>query len=149
MQDILNELDFFLTDCAVGAVLNFVLIWLLAPTVAAKAGPGPFAAQLSKLPAFVFESGQFTLGQRAGAGLYKGSLFGACGFLGSVGGTSLAYMIFMARQAAAGGEAKKKELQDLLDKFTLLNTEKQAEKDAELTKALLPGKQHLLLLPVH
>ena len=50
MQDILNELDFFLTDCAVGAVLNFVLIWLLAPTVAAKAGPGPFAAQLSKLP---------------------------------------------------------------------------------------------------
>ena len=114
MQDILNELDFFLTDCVVGAVLNFVLIWLLAPTVAAKAGPGPFAAQLSKLPAFVFESGQFTLGQRAGAGLYKGSLFGACGFLGSVGGTSLAYMIFMARQAAAGGEAKKKELPNVM-----------------------------------
>lgn len=200
VQDILNEMDFFLTDCAVGAVLNFVLIWshscpgarasildrnisspphpptlstpatscpppppplleptpipipaslllaaspvtlrvpaptrtsaaahphaslthlhvsltgggardrLLAPSVAVKAGSGVMAAQLSKLPSFVFESGKFTLGQRAGAGLYKGMLFGGCGFLGSVGGTSLAYLIFMARQAAAGSEGTK------------------------------------------
>ncbi|KAJ1480832.1 hypothetical protein T484DRAFT_1955827 [Baffinella frigidus] len=113
-KDILNEMDFFLTDCAVGAVLNFVLIWLLAPSVAVKAGSGVMAAQLSKLPSFVFESGKFTLGQRAGAGLYKGMLFGGCGFLGSVGGTSLAYLIFMARQAAAGSEGTKKELPNVM-----------------------------------
>ena len=80
---------------------------LLAPSAAVKTGSGVLAAQLSKLPAYVFESGKFTLGQRAGAGLYKGTLFGACGFVGSVGGTSLAYGIFMARQAALGEQGTK------------------------------------------
>eukprot|EP00287_Rhodomonas_sp_CCMP768_P017287 CAMPEP_0202816580 /NCGR_PEP_ID=MMETSP1389-20130828/7032_1 /ASSEMBLY_ACC=CAM_ASM_000865 /TAXON_ID=302021 /ORGANISM="Rhodomonas sp., Strain CCMP768" /LENGTH=378 /DNA_ID=CAMNT_0049488647 /DNA_START=26 /DNA_END=1162 /DNA_ORIENTATION=+ len=109
-KDLLNELDFFLTDCAVGAVLNFVLIWLLAPTVRQSAATGAIAQQLSRLPAFVFAEGQYSLAQRAAAGLYKGSLFGACGFVGSVGGTSLAYLLFLIRQMAdpeAGSSEKR------------------------------------------
>eukprot|EP00961_Rhodomonas_salina_P303332 3941196-Rhodomonas_salina.3 len=97
-KDLLKELDFFLTDCAVGAVLNFVLIWS-----ALRRNPllnRVISQQLAKLPAFIFAEGKYTLAQRAGAGLYKGSLFGACGFVGSVGGTSLAYMLFLIRQMA-------------------------------------------------
>ena len=98
-KDLLKELDFFLTDCAVGAVLNFVLIWLLAPTVAAKAaGSGAIGKYIGTLPSFVLAEGKYTVGQRAMSGLYKGSLFAGCGFLGSVGGTSLAFMLLKVRQ---------------------------------------------------
>ena len=98
-KDLLKELDYFLTDCAVGAVLNFVLIWLLAPSVAAKAaGSNALANYVAKLPAFVLAEGSYTVGQRTMAGLYKGSLFAACGFLGSVGGTSIAFMLLKIRQ---------------------------------------------------
>ena len=98
-KDLLKELDYFLTDCAVGAVLNFVLIWLLAPTVAVRAATsGSLGTYISTLPAFVLAEGKFTVGQRAMAGLYKGSLFAFCGFLGSVGGTTLAFMLLKIRQ---------------------------------------------------
>ena len=97
-KDLLKEMDFFLTDCAVGAVLNFVLIWLLAPSVAAKAGSSGLARYVNKLPSFVMAEGSYSVGQRAMSGLYKGSLFAFCGFLGSVGGTSLAFALLKVRQ---------------------------------------------------
>jgi len=97
-KDLLKELDFFLTDVAVGAVLNFVLIWLLAPSVAAQTGKGALAKYVGTLPSFVLAEGKYSVGQRAMAGLYKGSLFAACGFMGSVGGTSVAFALIKIRQ---------------------------------------------------
>lgn len=52
------------------------------------------ALAISKLPPFVLADGKYTLAQRVGAGVYKGGLFSACGFAGSLGGTTLAYMLF-------------------------------------------------------
>ncbi len=58
------------------------------------------------LPANVFAEGPFSLKQRLGAGLYKGALFGLCGFMGSVGGTSLAYLLFLLRRITNPSSAK-------------------------------------------
>ena len=113
-KDLLKELDFFLTDCAVGAVLNFVLIWLLAPTVAAQTGTGAFAKYVGTLPSFVLAEGRYSVGQRAMSGLYKGSLFAACGFMGSVGGTSLAFMLLKVRQLLDPANAADKPLPNVI-----------------------------------
>ena len=98
-KDVLKELDYVLTDCAVGAVLNFVLIWLLAPTVAVRAASSSALGNyVAKLPAFVLAEGSYSVGQRAMAGVYKGSLFAFCGFLGSLGGTTLSFLLLKVRQ---------------------------------------------------
>jgi len=114
-KDLLKELDYFLTDCAVGAVLNFVLIWLLAPTVAVKAaGSSALSSYVAKLPAFVLAEGSYSVGQRAMSGLYKGSLFAVCGFLGSVGGTSIAFMLLKLRQLIDPANNADKPLPDVV-----------------------------------
>lgn len=56
------------------------------------------ALAVSKLPPFVFADGKYTVAQRIGAGLYKGGLFSACGFIGSLGGTTLAYCLFQVHR---------------------------------------------------
>jgi hypothetical protein len=100
-----------------GLVLNCILIWLLAPTVRASSASTPLiTTQLSLLPANIFAEGCYTLNQRLAAGLYKGILFGLCGFMGSVGGTSLAYLVFLLRRITNPSSAKDgKELPNVLE----------------------------------
>jgi hypothetical protein len=56
----------------------------------------------------VFVSGAFTPGQRAAGFLYKGVLFAACGFAGSVLGTTLSQGLIAARKAMSCGEGGKR-----------------------------------------
>lgn len=98
-KEILNELDFAFCDVAVGATLNFIVVYLLAPTVGGGGGIG------AKLPANVFSSGGYSILSRAGGFVYKGVLFAGCGFAGSLVGTSLSKVLIGVRRIfGAGGE---------------------------------------------
>ena len=102
------ELDFAFCDIAVGGTLNFILVYLLTPSIGAAAGG--FA---SGLPASVFSPGQYGVAKRVGAFLYKGGLFAGCGFAGSVLGTSLSQGLLLVRTAAARFSGKKTEKREL------------------------------------
>jgi hypothetical protein len=59
----------------------------------------------------------FNAAQRVGAGVYKGTLFSACGFLGSLGGTTLAYLLFQIRRLTnQGSDGKDAALPNVLGK---------------------------------
>lgn len=120
---IMEELDFALCDIVVGGTLNFILVYLLSPAVAAGgAGGAGVAARLGRLPANVFARGAFSAGQRVGGFLYKGVLFAVCGFAGSVVGTGVSQGLVAARRllaerkggAEGGGNVAEKELPNVV-----------------------------------
>lgn len=91
-KNILAELDLALCDIAVGATLNFILVYLLTPVIGAKGG------MFASLPSNVFSTGTYTMPQRVVSFAYKGVLFGACGFMGSMVGTSLSQGLLLLRR---------------------------------------------------
>lgn len=108
---ILQELDFAICDIAVGATLNFILVFLLAPVAATR--PGMFSA----LPSNCFSTGMYSISQRIASLLYKGILFSVCGFMGSVVGSSLSQTLLQLRSAIAkknGKEVEPKKLPNIL-----------------------------------
>lgn len=76
---ILCELDLALCDIAVGATLNFLLVFLLTPVYGATAG---------RVPTHVFATGPYSAPVRVLGFVGKGALFAGCGFAGSVVGTT-------------------------------------------------------------
>ncbi|KAF5737588.1 hypothetical protein HS088_TW13G00473 [Tripterygium wilfordii] len=76
----LNELDFVFSTLVVNSILNFVLMYILAPTAGASASSGLRS---------MFEPGAFSVFDRLGAFLYKGVLFAAVGFAAGLVGTAL------------------------------------------------------------
>lgn len=133
-KDVLKELDFVLIDTAVGASLNFVLMWLLAPSMtplspvattasASRGGAGAAAAVAAavannnhavarfvrSLPSSAFASSvaptRYTLAQRAAAFVHKGALFSVAGFIAGFGGTSVGYGLLALRRRVAKGRA--------------------------------------------
>ncbi|CAA6669184.1 unnamed protein product [Spirodela intermedia] len=72
----LNELDFVFSTLVVGSILNFALMYLLAPTSASSASalPGLFAACPQ---GHMFEPGAYSLADRLGTFVYKGIVFAA------------------------------------------------------------------------
>lgn len=112
-KDILSELDFAFCDIAVGGTLNFILVYLLAPCFGAKSG------RFASLPSNLFVQGHFSLPARIAGFVYKGVLFSACGFAGSLVGTTLSQSLLFVRQTMASrrSDAKpvvKKELPNVL-----------------------------------
>jgi hypothetical protein len=104
-KEILDELDFAFCDIAVGATLNFILVYLLSP-VALVSGISPktgLSKAISELPANMFATGSFSLPQRLAGFLYKGTLFAVCGFVGSVVGTSMSQGLIQLRRTMAKG----------------------------------------------
>ena len=119
----LKELDFVFATLVVGSILNFALMYLLAPTAAAGAGAGAAAvassatartglgaavaalfspATLTRLGApagHAFEAG-YSLPARLVNLAVKGGLFAAVGFGAGVVGTSLSNALLWARQRA-------------------------------------------------
>lgn len=84
----LNELDFVFSTLVVGSILNFTLMYLLAPTATSTASslPGLF----SRCPtSHMFESGAYSLLDRIGTFVYKGVIFGTVGFAAGLMGTAL------------------------------------------------------------
>ncbi|KAF5953418.1 hypothetical protein HYC85_006274 [Camellia sinensis] len=75
----LNELDFVFSTLVVGCILNFVLMYLLAPTMSVSTPTLP--SIFASCPAsHMFEPGPYGLISRLGTFVYKGVLFSAVGF---------------------------------------------------------------------
>lgn len=120
----LNELDFVFSTLVVGSILNFVLMYLLAPT----AGPaGAAAAVQSSLPSIfagcppshMFEPGSYGLLSRLGTFVYKGTLFAAVGFAAGLVGTALSNgLITMRKKMDPNFETLNKPPPTVLNAFT-------------------------------
>ncbi|KAJ7558681.1 hypothetical protein O6H91_04G051100 [Diphasiastrum complanatum] len=94
----LNELDFVFCTLVVGSILNFSLMYLLAPTSAAGNAsllPGVFA---SSPPGHMFEPGLYSIIDRAGTFVYKGAVFAAVGFVAGLVGTAISTLLLQARK---------------------------------------------------
>lgn len=93
----LNELDFVFSTLVVGSILNFVLMYLLAPTMSASAStlPSIFAGCPTS---HMFESGPYGFLSRFGTFVYKGALFAAVGFAAGLVGTALSNGLIMMRK---------------------------------------------------
>lgn len=97
-KDIIKELDFAICDIAVGAAVNFLLVYLLTPTFAP---PGAKLSAVARLPANVFIAGAYSLPSRVATLLYKGALFGVCGFCAALAGTAASQGLIAVRRVVA------------------------------------------------
>lgn len=95
----LNELDFVFCTLVVGSIVNFSLMYMLAPTSAAGAVathlPGIFASCPS---GHMFEPGAYSLIDRAGTFIYKGAQFAVVGFAAGLVGTAVSNTLLMVRK---------------------------------------------------
>ncbi|GMH26389.1 hypothetical protein Nepgr_028232 [Nepenthes gracilis] len=93
----LNELDFVFSTLVVGLILNFVLMYLLAPTISPSPStlPGIFATCPN---GHMFEPGAYRLVDRLGTFVYKGALFAAVGFAAGLLGTAISNELIKLRK---------------------------------------------------
>uniref|UniRef100_A0A1J3CH71 Protein RETICULATA-RELATED 3, chloroplastic n=1 Tax=Noccaea caerulescens TaxID=107243 RepID=A0A1J3CH71_NOCCA len=95
----LNELDFVFSTLIVGSILNFTLMYLLAPTAAtvglSQSLPGIFRNCPSS---HMFEQGSFTVMNRFGTLVYKGMVFATVGLAAGLVGTAISNGLIMLRK---------------------------------------------------
>lgn len=93
----LNELDFVFSTLVVGSILNFLLMYLLAPTAASATQnlPSIFAHCPTS---HMFEPGPYGLLSRLGTFVYKGTLFAAVGFAAGLVGTAISNGLIQVRK---------------------------------------------------
>ncbi|RZC80744.1 hypothetical protein C5167_043326 [Papaver somniferum] len=84
----LNELDFVFSTLVVGSILNFVLMYLLAPTMGSTSSSLP-SIFVRCIQSHMFEPGMFTLLDRFGTLVYKGAVFVVVGVAVGLVGTVL------------------------------------------------------------
>ncbi|KAG2501593.1 hypothetical protein HYH03_000098 [Edaphochlamys debaryana] len=105
----LNELDFIFSTLVVGSIMNFTIMYLLAPTAAAvgSAAAPPLLARLigdyylrkwGAPGGNCFEVGAFSPVQRLTNLVYKGAVFAVIGFFAGVVGTSLSNGLLAMRK---------------------------------------------------
>ncbi|CAO2837483.1 unnamed protein product [Amaranthus hypochondriacus] len=114
----LNELDFVFSTLVVGSILNFVLMYLLAPTasMASSSLPSIFAGCPQ---GHMFEPGSFGLMARCGTFVYKGALFAAVGLAAGFVGTAISNgLITMRKKMDPGFETPNKPPPTLLNAVT-------------------------------
>ncbi|KAI3829528.1 hypothetical protein L1987_03654 [Smallanthus sonchifolius] len=114
----LNELDFVFSTLVVGSILNFTLMYLLAPTMTSGSAalPSIFANSPSS---HMFESGAYTLANRLGTFVYKGTQFAAVGFAAGLVGTALSNgLIKMRKKMDPGFESPNKAPPTVLNAVT-------------------------------
>ncbi|CAK9142152.1 unnamed protein product [Ilex paraguariensis] len=93
----LNELDFVFSTLVVGSILNFVLMYLLAPTMSSSAQNLP--SIFANCPtSHMFEPGPYSLFNRVGTFVYKGTLFAAVGFAAGLVGTAISNGLMKMRK---------------------------------------------------
>ncbi|XP_058078319.1 protein RETICULATA-RELATED 3, chloroplastic-like [Magnolia sinica] len=93
----LNELDFVFSTLVVGSILNFVLMYLLAPTAGSSPSSMPWIFANSP-KSHMFEVGPYSLFDRVGTFVYKGVLFAAVGFAAGLAGTALSNGLIKLRK---------------------------------------------------
>lgn len=93
----LNELDFVFSTLVVGSILNFLLMYLLAPTAtsAVQTLPSIFAHCPTS---HMFEPGSYGLLSRFGTFVYKGTVFAAVGFAAGLVGTAISNGLIQVRK---------------------------------------------------
>lgn len=103
----LNELDFIFSTLVVGSIMNFTIMYLLAPTAAVSAASAPLLSRLigdyylKKWGApggNMFEPGAFSVAKRLTNLVYKGAVFAVIGFFAGVAGTSLSNGLLALRK---------------------------------------------------
>ncbi|KAL7169453.1 hypothetical protein ACSBR2_034487 [Camellia fascicularis] len=96
----LNELDFVFSTLVVGCILNFVLMYLLAPTLSSSSSKTlTLPSIFSNSPtSHMFESGPYTPLNRFGTFVYKGLLFAAVGFAAGLVGTAISNGLIAMRK---------------------------------------------------
>ncbi|KAJ6804770.1 uncharacterized protein M6B38_184675 [Iris pallida] len=87
----LSELDFVFSTLVVGSILNFVLMYLLAPTTSLTSSP-------TSLPSYIFEPGNFPVSARITTLLSKGATFAAVGFGAGLVGTAISNGLLAVRK---------------------------------------------------
>lgn len=93
----LNELDFVFSTLVVGAILNFTLMYLLAPTLASSSSSVP-AIFASCPKSHMFEPGAYGLLDRFGTLIYKGTIFAVVGFGAGLVGTAVSNGLITLRK---------------------------------------------------
>ncbi|XP_027335097.1 protein RETICULATA-RELATED 3, chloroplastic-like [Abrus precatorius] len=92
----LNELDFVFSTLVVGSILNFTLMYLLAPTLSSSSTlPAMFATCPSS---HMFEPGPYAILERCGTLVYKGGVFALVGFAAGLVGTAISNGLIMMRK---------------------------------------------------
>lgn len=116
----LNELDFVFSTLVVGSILNFTLMYLLAPTAAAGAAAKQLPAIFASCPtSHMFEPGAFTILDRLGTFVYKGTVFAAVGLAAGIVGTALSNgLIKLRKKMDPGFETPNKAPPTLLNAMT-------------------------------
>ncbi|PPD90138.1 hypothetical protein GOBAR_DD12896 [Gossypium barbadense] len=114
----LNELDFVFSTLVVGSILNFLLMYLLAPTASESSSSLP--SIFANCPqSHMFEPGAYTLMNRFGTFVYKGAVFAAVGFAAGLVGTAISNgLIMMRKKMDPSFETPNKPPPTLLNAFT-------------------------------
>ncbi|CAJ1948238.1 unnamed protein product [Sphenostylis stenocarpa] len=96
----LNELDFVFSTLVVGSILNFILMYLLAPTLSSSSSscstlPSLFARCPSS---HMFEPGPYGIVERCGTLVYKGGVFALVGLVAGLVGTAISNGLIAMRK---------------------------------------------------
>ncbi|KAF8059950.1 hypothetical protein N665_1223s0008 [Sinapis alba] len=96
----LNELDFVFSTLVVGSILNFTLMYLLAPSaVSAGSSSNLLPGMFRSCPAsHMFEQGSFTVMNRFGTLVYKGMVFATVGLAAGLVGTAISNGLIKLRK---------------------------------------------------
>ncbi|CAN6894646.1 unnamed protein product [Brassica oleracea] len=95
----LNELDFVFSTLVVGSILNFTLMYLLAPSAASAGSSSLLPGIFRSSPAsHMFEQGSFTVVNRFGTLVYKGMVFATVGLAAGLVGTAISNGLIMLRK---------------------------------------------------
>ncbi|KVI03240.1 protein RETICULATA-RELATED 3, chloroplastic-like [Cynara cardunculus var. scolymus] len=114
----LNELDFVFSTLVVGSIMNFTLMYLLATTMTSASATLPFIFANSPT-SHMFEPGAYSLMNRVGTFVYKGTVFAAVGFAAGLVGTALSNgLIKMRKKMDPSFESPNKPPPTVLNAFT-------------------------------
>ncbi|XP_009383267.2 protein RETICULATA-RELATED 3, chloroplastic [Musa acuminata AAA Group] len=95
----LSELDFVFSTLVVGSILNFVLMYLLAPTSASASASSALPGIFASCPTgHMFEPGSYSLFSRLGTLVYKGVTFATVGFAAGLVGTAISNGLIALRK---------------------------------------------------
>ncbi|GMI78636.1 hypothetical protein HRI_001532900 [Hibiscus trionum] len=93
----LNELDFVFSTLVVGSIMNFTIMYLLAPKASASSSSLP--SIFANCPqSHMFEPGGYTLMNRLGTVVFKGAVFAVVGFGAGLVGTAISNGLIKLRK---------------------------------------------------
>ncbi|KAK8572708.1 hypothetical protein V6N13_048289 [Hibiscus sabdariffa] len=93
----LNELDFVFSTLVVGSIMNFTIMYLLAPKATASSSSLP--SIFANCPqSHMFEPGGYTLMNRLGTVVFKGAVFAVVGFGAGLVGTAISNGLIKLRK---------------------------------------------------